>query len=226
MAHEIPFGDVFIHAGDFSTRGDLNDIGQFITFLNDLPHKHKFIVPGNHDVILDAQDYEEFLCPVAHLLHGKTEGDPFKARKFIESVPNTYILIDTPFSLNGYTFYGSPVTHFVYSWAFGIDRGQDMRRHWMAVPDNVDILITHCPPLGRHDLIGASKEPEYHGGDSDLLLQVQGRIQPLYHVFGHNHLGYGASSDGKTTFINASICTEKYEATNKPWVFDLPYRTK
>ena len=34
-------------------------------------------------------------------------------------------------------------------------------------------------------------------------------------------VGYGLSSDGTTTFINASTCNLMYRAVNKPVVFDI-----
>jgi Icc-related predicted phosphoesterase len=48
------------------------------------------------------------------------------------------------------------------------------------------------------------------------------QLKPRFHVFGHVHEGYGASSDGVTTFINASTCTLKYKPTNAAIVFDVP----
>ena len=34
-------------------------------------------------------------------------------------------------------------------------------------------------------------------------------------------LGYGVRSDGKTVFINASVCDLAYTPSNKPVVFDI-----
>ena len=35
------------------------------------------------------------------------------------------------------------------------------------------------------------------------------------------HVGYGWSSDGVTTFINASSCNIRYDPVNKPVIFDI-----
>ena len=35
-------------------------------------------------------------------------------------------------------------------------------------------------------------------------------------------LGYGVTTDGYTTYINASTCTVKYKPDNPPVVFDFP----
>lgn len=45
----VPDGDVFIHAGDVSYRGDLRAIGAFGRWLQALPHRHKIVIAGNHD---------------------------------------------------------------------------------------------------------------------------------------------------------------------------------
>lgn len=55
----------------------------------------------------------------------------------------------------------------------------------------------------------------------ELLTTVQQRVKPKYHVFGHIHEGYGISSDGETTFVNASTCDIKYKPNNAPIVFDI-----
>lgn len=84
----------------------------------------------------------------------------------------------------------------------------------------------------------------------DLLREIQTRIKPMYHIFGHIHglvaggvakligamltklpcilrrslreEGYGLTTDGQTVFVNASTCTLRYRPTNAPLVFDVP----
>ena len=36
-----------------------------------------------------------------------------------------------------------------YGWGFNLPRGQALLDKWNQVPDNTDILVTHCPPLGE-----------------------------------------------------------------------------
>lgn len=59
----------------------------------------------------------------------------------------------------------------------------------------------------------------------ELLTTVEHRVKPSYHIFGHIHEGYGVTTNGTTTFINASTCDKNYNARNEPIVFDLPRRT-
>ena len=47
---------------------------------------------------------------------------------------------------------------------------------------------------------------------------------PGFRIAGHIHEGYGATTNGTTTFIQASTCTHDYKPTNPPILFDLPYK--
>ena len=80
--------------------------------------------------------------------------------------------------------------------------------------------MTHGPPLGRHDgsILGS------RAGCLDLLNEIQQRVRPAYHLFGHIHESYGASSDGNTTFVNAASMDCKHEPTHQPFIFELPHK--
>ena len=54
---------------------------------------------------------------------------------------------------------------------------------WQRIPDDVDVLITHGPPVGHGDLCSGGNR----AGCVDLLRHVETRIQPKLHVFGHIH---------------------------------------
>merc|ERR1712151_509539 len=87
-------------------------------------------------------------------------------------------------------------------WAFGRTRGEALREIWERIPENTDVLLVHGPPVGFGDLT-------LHGdraGCVDLLREVQTRVRPQYVVCGHVHEGYGMTSDGRTTFVNAASC--------------------
>ncbi|KAJ4924903.1 hypothetical protein JOQ06_003852, partial [Pogonophryne albipinna] len=106
-----------------------------------------------------------------------------------------------------------------YGWGFNLPRGQALLDKWNQIPDNTDILVTHCPPLGFLDWVPKKMQ---RVGCMELLNTVQRRVQPKFHVFGHIHEGYGMMTDGTTTFINASACTVNFMPMNAPIVFDLP----
>ena len=66
-----------------------------------------------------------------------------------------------------------------------INRGDELKKKWKLIPSDADILMTHGPPLGYGDFAISGN----HVGDVDLLLEVQNRIKPIVHVFGHIHEG-------------------------------------
>lgn len=136
-------------------------------------------------------------------------------------------------SISTLKVYGSPVQPEKRDWAFNRKRGEEIRAHWRKIPEDTDILITHGPPLGRGDLLleynredgkYSSKEEKrditdtdtnsnnstnspFHAGCLDLLQEVQSRVKPLLHTFGHIHGDTTSDSfDGRTVFVNAAMC--------------------
>lgn len=49
----LPPGDIFIHAGDFTQYSYRGEMDRFRDFLRRLPYKHKIVIAGNHDFVLD-----------------------------------------------------------------------------------------------------------------------------------------------------------------------------
>ncbi len=73
-------------------------------------------------------------------------------------------------------------------------RFEDDDTEWVDIED-VDILLTHCPPFGVFD----------EGYGSRRLLECFAKCQPAYHLFGHVHQEKPCSGCvGKTTFVNVS----------------------
>ncbi len=50
---DIPEGDILVHAGDMTMRGEVKDLMAFNTFLGSLPHPTRFVIAGNHDFCFD-----------------------------------------------------------------------------------------------------------------------------------------------------------------------------
>ena len=128
IKYPVPDGDVFIHAGDFTNVGELSDVIDFNGWLKSLPHQHKIVIAGNHD-----------LC---------FESSPAKAIPLLE---DCIYLQASSVVIEGKLFYGSPWQPRFRDWAFNLDRGEDLAEKWALIPTNTDILITHCPPSGILD---------------------------------------------------------------------------
>lgn len=128
----------------------------------------------------------------------------------------TYIE-DQLIDVMGIRIYGTPWQPEFCKWAFNLPRGEACLNAWNRIPNNVDILVTHTPPLGHGDLCCSG----VRAGCVDLLTTVQKRVKPKYHVFGHIHEGYGITSDGNIIYVNASTCDINYKPNNPPIVFDI-----
>lgn len=189
---KIPAGDILVHAGDLTRHGTLDDVQEFNDFLGTLPHPHMIVIAGNHDFCF--------------------ESDRVACEKILT---NCIYLQDQEVIIDGVKFYGSPWQPWFYDWAFNLQRGPDIRAKWDLIPEGIDALITHGPPYGISDLTARDDQ----AGCQDLL-EVVKKIKPNVHIFGHIHEGYGITSNGKTTFINASTCDQLYQPVNLPVVYE------
>jgi len=202
MKVEIPFGDVLIHAGDFTSRGSEHEVVQFNEWLGHLPHNYKLVIAGNHERTLDPRRNTE------------NELECMKNK-----LTNCCYLEDSSVSIGGLKIYGTPwQPMYKRDSGFKILPGQQCLEKWNLIPNDVDILVTHVPPLGCNDLCDNGER----AGCPYLLNTVKNRVKPICHIFGHIHEGHGASTDGETLFINASICTSDERPINKPIVVDVP----
>lgn len=230
---DVPPGDIFIHAGDFTRCGRLEEVIDFNNWIGQLPHKYKVVIAGNHELSFDTT----FTHPL-----GSSPGDrsSHTGYSIIDYIPNMGIpkdklkeaintpnvkdyltnciyLEDSEIILFGLKIYGSPWQPEFCKWAFSVPRGEECLKKWDKIPDDTDILVTHTPPIGHGDLCCSG----VRAGCVELLATVQQRVKPKYHVFGHIHEGYGISSDGRVIYINASTCDLNYLPTNPPVVFDI-----
>lgn len=195
-AIEVPPGDLFVHAGDFTKRGTLAEVADFDHFLAELPHPHKLVVAGNHDFLF--------------------ERDPSLARATLSHA----LYLEHDFAeLAGLRIFGSPWQPWFHDWAFNLRRGEALRARWAQVPERLDLLVTHTPPHGVLDLVARGP----HVGCEELRAALP-RIRPRAHVFGHIHEAHGTAELGElpgTRFVNASICDLAYRPANEPIVFEL-----
>jgi Icc-related predicted phosphoesterase len=192
---KLPKGDVLLHAGDVSYKGEKEEVKDFYRWFAGLDYEYKIFIAGNHDFYFERTN----------------------AADVNASIPEGIIYLnDSGTTIHGVNIWGSPVTPWFFNWAFNRQRGAPIRKHWQLIPESTDILITHGPAFGIHDTVINGK----HAGCKDLLERIQ-RVQPKVHLCGHIHEGYGTYKKGTTLFINASILNESYELVNKPVTFEL-----
>lgn len=212
---DVPAGDVLLHGGDFTMNGELDVVRDFNEWLGTLPHARKIVIAGNHDVTFDPQYYN---ARGAARFHPDQKFDPHEVRDVLMNSANCTYLEGDEVDVLGLRVFGTPYQPEFCDWAFNLSRGAPCREAWQQIPSGVDVLLVHGPPLGRGDLCMP------HGiraGCVDLLHEIQQRVRPKLCVSGHIHEGYGVSSDGTTTYVNASSCTHGYKASQAPLIFDL-----
>lgn len=195
---EVPEGDVFLHAGDFTMQGREKEVRAFADFLRALPHRHKIVIAGNHDLTF--------------------ESSPSQARSWLGETC-TYLEC-SGVRVGGLHFWGSPHTPRFFDWAFNVDRGPAIARVWARIPADVDVLVTHGPPRGVLD--GVSRGT--NEGCDDLMAAIA-RVRPRVHVFGHIHEAAGEVERDGTRFVNACILDERYQPARGCVVVDLEPRT-
>jgi len=192
---DVPGGDMLIHAGDFTLDSKPPSVvSDFNAWLGSLPHRHKVVVPGNHEFVLEEP---------------RNRG----------AITNAVLLLDSGVEIEGLKIWGSPVTP-LYGGAFGMSRPEDRKKLWASIPEGLDILVTHTPPFAilDHSLPSGPRE-----GCPYLFAEVF-RARPRLHVFGHIHAGYGTLWTDDTLFVNASLLGEDGSLSRKPVVVDFQVR--
>lgn len=217
MMHNIPDGNLLIHCGDLTGRGEIWEIENELDKLALLNPKFNdtILIAGNHDFGFERHaPLMEQLCKERDIIY----------------------LNDSGVDLNGVKVWGSPVSPHFYSWAFNRRRteqehfnfgGGYIKDHWDLIPQDTNILITHGPPMGiLDDLVfpdGSLKGEQV--GCEELKKKIETLPELRYHVFGHIHNWGGQQKTiGNVTYCNASICDERYIPSNPVTVVD--YETK
>ena len=190
---DVPDGDIVIHCGDISGRGYKSEVEAFLNWFEKLPHKHKIMIPGNHDFL-----FEEYYDIAKNMVDSR----------------GIICLIDSEIEIEGIRFWGSPITPYFCNWAFNRFRGSAIEHHWNKIPEGIDVLLTHGPPSYIKNHLSMVIEGDDVGCE-DLYRAIQ-RVKPKINAFGHIHEGYGTSDEDGILYINCSVLNRRYAIQNKP----------
>lgn len=197
-AVQIPECDLLIHAGDLTGSGTEKELRTQLEWLASTQATRIILVPGNHDFLFERY--------------------PGLARRMCED-HQVEPLIEEGTVVGGRMVWGTPYQPWFLDWAFNVGDDAELQEHYQKIPEDTDILITHCPPRGILDR---------HANGDDIgsaalfkrLIEIKNSrgAGPWLHVFGHAHCGYGVTTLGmlNTLFINAAACNECYQAVNQP----------
>lgn len=180
----VPEGDLLLHAGDLTEWGTFDELQAQLNWLNAQPHRHKVIIAGNHDLLLDEAFLRKHQDRFGHYLNGKIAADlDWGSVIYLRDEAVTlHFPVDSGNSPpRRLEIYGCPTTPLYGTSAFQQPRDEDIWSN--TVPKDTDILLTHGPPW-RH-LDGG-----LHSGCTYLAREVA-RVRPRLVVFGHIHVGHG-----------------------------------
>ena len=207
--------EICIIAGDFSEQTGFGRVAmkaqrdwihdEFFEWTGRFPDTTFIVVAGNHDLCLDPA------------MTSRYSGENWK----IEWPSNVKYLCDSGVEVYGLKFYGMPWIPIInYMWAFEAEH-EKLKTVFSAIPENIDVLVTHSPPRPPGYLGDVSLE---FGADSDKfgsseLADAIFKKKPRRVFCGHIHSGsHNPFMFGDTVVQNVSRVNESYEVTYEPAV--------
>jgi predicted phosphodiesterase len=201
--------DLVIHCGDESNHSvpwrNEQEARDFFRWFVGLSIPKKIFVPGNHSIAVE------------------------KGLVVPSDYPSISFLIHDEIKHQGLRIFGSPYTPEFFDWAYMKPR-DELKPIWESIPSSIDILITHGPPKGVLDVTRDmdTRQP-IHVGSRSLRLEVENRIKPRAHAFGHIHdegdiRNYGQLNRSGVLYLNASCCDLGGDLKNHGTLIELSER--
>src|SRR3990167_11212626 len=157
---KLPKGDILIHAGDWTYRGERIERMLVLDYLNVISKKYKHVITimGNHDINMTKSWF-----------------------KSINSLSdNVHVLQDDGIEIDGINFYGSPYSVRFGDWGFG-EPDDKLALRFNHIPKKTDILITHGP---AYSILDKNRDGECCGSKS-LYEKIKMLPNLKHHIFGH-----------------------------------------
>jgi hypothetical protein len=164
--------------------------GPLRDWMSRAPARDIIWIAGNHDFYLEGDEWQE------------------RSADF----PGTY-LRDSGTQVGEISIWGTPwVERMPPGWAFSV---HDAREHFARIPASTDLLLSHCPPAGILDRVGAEQV------GSVSLASAINRVAPRAAIFGHIHeCGGEHLSLGETDFWNVSLAGPGLRPEREPATID------
>jgi Icc-related predicted phosphoesterase len=201
VAGDMGFNESFGRGASFSPRAMKDEVRAWLTRLN----RNVVVIAGNHD--FDTRPFRE--------LHDEGLW--------------TYVE-DECVEVEGLKIWGSPWSPTFGQWAF-MAPDNALANKYMQIPDDIDIIVSHCPPYGYGDLTQNYGRGRSHVGSKALMDRVKGLPNLKLIACGHIHEEYGTYPVEYTVWeddhlrrvpvVNGSWVNARYEGGNKPIVVDV-----
>jgi len=204
----IPKCDLLLHAGDISLWykhwSVARQLKWFSTelaeWLEAVPAERIILIPGNHDFICEKN------------LAEANKKMPAKAK----------IIHDERVEYNGLVIWGTAWQPTACNWAFNCsDTDSKLYDYFRKIPNDTDILLTHCPPKGYCDEVSGPMGPISLGSASLMTRMWELQPNPMINVCGHIHNGRGFSRLGQTEVYNVSLVDEDRNLVYEPMEIEL-----
>lgn len=182
--------------------------------LRDLPeadvlvHSGDFCMVGSQE---EAIDFLNWFCdlPYRHKIFICGNHDDCLYGANIDGLDNNvHYLCNSGIEINGLKFYGVPMF-------FSDCISNRQIKHYANIPEDTDVLITHCPPYGILDLDGNTNY-----GSKELLTKISA-IPLEAHLFGHIHAQHGIKIFNSIIFSNGAIMNAGYSELSEPSIIEL-----
>lgn len=208
--HEIsiPPVDWLIHCGDFTNTGSQKELLGFNNWITELKQKgiiKKAIVGvGNHEVGIERDQHKSYYVVLNAIDH---------------------LLIHNYVEIDGFKIFATPYTPMFFNWAF-MREEEDLMQFFNQIPEGLDFLISHGPPLGTRDKTPRPGGKIVHAGSWSLRDAIKSK-KPKIVCCGHIHYGRGIEEifheedKSATIVINAANMDENY-MTLPAIILDIP----
>lgn len=181
------------------------------------------IVPGNHDLWLKPEHLREWNP-------GVDLDDSAKLSFHFRKTYGLWLLVDGGVDLNDIRVYGSPWVPYINGgWAYEAPKdhgGEFLSERFSRIPEHVDVLVTHTPPLVRHETIDVSTfggRTTRHFGSPELTSEIV-RARPKLAVCGHIHSATKVPVILECGTVVRNVCrvSEEYRIAYEPAILEIP----
>lgn len=199
IAGDIGFKESFGRHASFAPKQMMGEVRHWLERLN----REVVVIAGNHD--FDTEPHRQ--------LHDEGLW--------------TYVE-DECVEVCGMKIWGSPWAPTFGQWAF-MANDLALANKYAAIPNDVDIIVSHCPPYGHGDLVGERTPRAKRTGSKSLYDRCKDLPNLKLLACGHIHEQYGiyrvpsfhGARDIRYTVVNGSWVDSGYTGGNLPIVVDV-----